>query len=159
MSDPITWRPPVLPDVQGGTHPPAPDTYTNAVLRAHGADIAHETTRLFFTVWPDLQARYGERGRQYTYQDNYWHFATLDTALRLGAPEMWTQYVDWLATFIRSRGMDDAITAANFVFFHRLVSALELPAEQEGDRRAVLDYLTLAIERFPEALRQVPEKP
>jgi hypothetical protein len=156
MSDPITWQPPSLPDVQGGSLPPAPETYTNAVLRDHGTAIAHETTRLFFAAWPELEQRYGERGRQYTYQDNYWHFATLDTALRHASPEMWTQYVDWLASFIRSRGMDDAITAANFVFFRDLIQALSLHADQEGDRQAVLSYLDLAIERFPEAMRTVP---
>lgn len=156
MSEPTSWRPATLPDVQGGTHPPGPEHYNNRVLREHATAIAQETTRLFFTAWPELQARYGERGRQFTYQDNYWHFSTLDTALHVNSVPMWLEYVQWLRTFILSRGMSDAITCANWVFFKRLFQALDLPAEQHAERDAIVHFLDEAIAIFPEDARTPP---
>ena len=157
MPEPTSWTPPTLPDVRGGTHPPGPETYANSVLRDHGEAIAQETTRLFFAAWPELQARYGEKGRQFTYQDNFWHFSTLDTALRVGSPAMWLEYVNWLRTFILSRGMSDAITCANWVFFKRLILALDLPEAHHAERDAIIGYLDQAIDLFPEDARTPPD--
>ena len=150
------WTPPGLPDVQGGTHPPAPETYRSPVLRAHGEAIAQQTTRLFYATWPELLARYGERGRQFSYQDNYWHLSTLDAAMRLDSPAMWSEYLQWCRTFFASRGMGDDIVCANFVFFERLVRALALPPEEEAERERILGYLAAAIGLFPEAARTPP---
>jgi hypothetical protein len=101
-------------------------------------------------------ARYGERGRQFTYQDNFWHLSTLDTALRMGGSATWLEYVEWLRAFINSRGMNDAVTCANWVFFKRLLLALEVPAAQQADRDAVVRYLDEAIALFPEEARTPP---
>jgi hypothetical protein len=152
-------RPAGLPDVEGGTHPPGPETYQHPLLRAHGEAIAQETTRLFFAAWPELEARYGERGRRFTYSDNFWHFSTLDTAMRLDSPGMWTDYVVWLRDFIRGRGMTDAITCANFVFFKRQFAALTVPAGQHTEREKLMSYLDMAIDLFPEDARTPPEPP
>ena len=149
-------RPARLPDVQGGTHPPGPETYRHPLLRAHGEAIAQETTRRFFAAWPELAARYGERGRSFTYSDNFWHFSTLDAAMRLESPAMWLEYVQWLRQFILSRGMTDAITCANFVFFKQQFEALAVDADHAEAKALLLRYLDMAIALFPEAARTPP---
>jgi hypothetical protein len=151
------WTPPTPPDIgPTGTRPAYPEAYASAVLRVHGEAIAAEVARRFYEVWPELLARYGERGRQHTLEDQYWHLSTLDTALGLDDPATFLGYVAWLRGFLAGRGMGDDIAGANFAFLVEAVERLALPAGQEDERIRVLDYLRRALATFPEEARTPP---
>lgn len=153
---PSSWKPPGRPDVAGGTQAPGPETYAHPLLAAHGPAIASELTRRFFAAWPALEARYGEKGRQHTYEDQFWHLSTLDAAWRLKSPALFLEYVNWLRTFLQGRGMDDAIGAANFIWLREVLAGLPASPEQADAREAALGLLDQAIALFPEAARQPP---
>jgi hypothetical protein len=138
------FTPPTPPDLRGGTHAPRPETYQSPFLRAHADALAHDATRRFYERWPELVARYGERGRQHTYDDQFWHLSTLDAAIAADSPPLFEEYVAWLRGFLAGRGMGDDIAKANFTFFHEAVSAL--PAEMGRDE--VLALLDRAIAAF-----------
>lgn len=144
---PPAWNPPDAPDIgTEGTRPARPEAYASPLLRAHGEAFAADATRRFYERWPELEARYGERGRRHTYEDQFWHLSTLDAALALGAPEAFIAYVDWLRGFLAGRGMGDDIARANFTFFREFLDGL--PPEEQGDRARIGEWLDLAIARF-----------
>lgn len=138
------FQPPSPPDLAGGTHAPRPETYASAYLRSHADALAHDATRRFYETWPQLLERYGERGRQHTYDDQFWHLSTLDAALAAGSPQLFEEYVGWLRGFLAGRGMGDEIAKANFTFFHAAVQGLP----DEPERAAVLGLLERAIAQF-----------
>ena len=142
----MSWQPPTRPDVQGGTHAPGPEHYSHPLLRAHGRALAEGATRMFEARWPAVMARYGERGRQHTYEDNYWHLSTLDTALRLESPAMFLEYVQWLRTMLLARGLEEAVIAANFTYLREALAPL-------GADAPMLAMLDQAIALFPPEAR------
>ena len=150
-----TWLPPAAPDLGEGTHAPRPDTYASAYLRAHGQAWAEDATRRFYELWPALMERYGERGRQHTYDDQFWHLATLDTALRLGTPLVFTEYVTWLRGFLAGHGMGDQITCANFVFFLEAARATPVEGLLAAERMAVMAALDRCGGNRTDAARQL----
>ncbi|MFN3429647.1 MAG: hypothetical protein ACK46X_06815 [Candidatus Sericytochromatia bacterium] len=147
------WVPPGRPDIGAeGTAPKQPGEYQSALLNAHGAAIAAYCTRRFYELWPELLARYGERGREHTHEDQFWHLTTLDTALLLESPPLFLEYVQWLRSFLAGRGMGDDITGANFVLMKEALASVSLTPEQASERQMILGYMDRAIALFaPEA--------
>lgn len=146
---PTSWTPPGRPDIAGGTHAPGPERYTSPILRAHGEAIAAAITERFYRTWPELYERYKERGRQHTYEDQFWHLSNLDTAMRLESMPVWLQYVGWLKAFLAGRGMGDEIAGANFVWLRECLNEVALESEQEPERKRLLDYVDQAVALFP----------
>ena len=152
------WSPPAEPDIGAtGTRPARPEAYASPLLRAHGEAFAEEATRRFYEAWPGLMARYGERGRQHTHEDQFWHLATLDAALAAGSPETFLAYVDWLRGFLAGRGMGDDIAKANFVYFQEALAAL--PGTADPERATIAAWLDAAIARFDTPLAGPTELP
>jgi hypothetical protein len=131
------FQPPGPPELRGGTHAPRPETYATPYLREHSDFLAHDATRRFYERWPELVERYGERGRQHTYDDQFWHLSTMDAALQAGSPQLFTEYVAWLRGFLAGRGMGDDIAKANFTFFREALGTL--PAEGRDEVVALVD--------------------
>jgi hypothetical protein len=154
-SDPSA--PPLSRPRTGGTPAPTPDTLAHPVLKAHGQAIAEAATHRFYRVWPELLARYGERGREHTYEDQYWHLAHLDAAFSAGAPKIFLDYVAWLRGFLNARGLGDDIVCANFVFLRESLAAAPVSLAEESARAAAIALLDAAVELFPELVRTPPD--
>src|ERR1700677_1043414 len=91
--------------LHGGTRPKPPTELRSPVLRAFGEVIAKACVGRIYATWPDLLDRYGERGRQFTAEDNIWHLNFLDAAIALGDPEYFCRYATWLVEFFAPRGL------------------------------------------------------
>ena len=95
-------------------------------------------------AFPELIARYGDRGRQFTAEDNLWHLNYLDLALALRDPSRFAKYADWLADFLLPRGLEYRHIAGAFTFLAEGLDALDCPAEWEAHRREFIGMLTTA---------------
>ncbi len=84
---------------------------------------------------------YGERGRQLTAEDNFWHLNFLDAAVSLGDPERFRRYATWLVEFFAPRGLGPEHVAGAFGFLADGLAAAEVPPEQEEQRRVLTDIL------------------
>ena len=69
------------PPAHGGTRPRPYGLLRSPLLRAHGAALAEASFRRNYDTWPELFEQYGERGRQYTAEDNAWHLDFLDASV------------------------------------------------------------------------------
>lgn len=144
------WTPPGRPENLGdGTDAPRPETYATPFLRAHADAMASHATRRFYEVWPGLRERYGARGEQHTYEDQFWHLSTMDTALKVGSPQLFDEYLAWLRGFLAGRGMKDDVACANFLFFREAVTGLD-------GAEPVLGLIEGAIAAFPPEARVIP---
>jgi hypothetical protein len=132
-------QPPNLP--HGGTRPKPPTELRSPVLRDFGAAIAKACVEQIYATWPDLLDRYGERGRQFTAEDNFWHLNFLDAAVALGDPEHFRRYATWLLEFFAPRGLGPEHVAGAFQFLAEGLAAAEVPPEQEGHRQELIEVL------------------
>ena len=132
-------QPPSLP--HGGTRPKPPAELRSPVLRAFGVAIAEACVRRIYAAWPDLLDRHGERGRRFTAEDNFWHLNFLDAAVALGDPEHFRGYATWLVEFFAPRGLGPEHVAGAFRFLAEGLAAADVPPEQEGHRRELIEVL------------------
>jgi hypothetical protein len=99
------------------------------------ADRAHEAMYRD----PFWDARFGERGRRFSEEDNLHHVSYLVQALRADAADLLSGYARWLQSVLTTRGMCSRHIAQNF---GRLSDALR--AEQIVDAEPALALLDVA---------------
>src|SRR5215210_6726079 len=122
----------------GGTRPRPPEELRSPLLRAQGAAVAASCLRRIDEAWPDLAARYGERGRQLTAEDNLWHLNFLDAAVALGDDAHFERYADWLVRFLGPRGLDPHHVAGAFGFLAEALAQADCPPELQEHRRDLI---------------------
>lgn len=75
---------------------------TEFMLR-HKEQLAHEITDELYRQLPELDAKYGARGREKVLQDMRYNLEHLAPAVDLEEPEMFANYVRWLDSLLRAR--------------------------------------------------------
>ena len=68
-------------------------------------ELARAVTARLYQESPDLLERHGERGREKCLQDMHYNIDHLIPAVDLEQPYMFAQYVVWLDSMLRSRGV------------------------------------------------------
>ena len=95
-------------------------------LLRHREALANAVTRALYDDMPELQAKYGDAGRQKCLQDLRYTIEHLIPAVDLVQPDLFANYVRWLDTLLRARN----------------VSTREVARSLELMERVVRDYLT-----------------
>jgi hypothetical protein len=121
--------------------PRCPSQLRSPILRNHGHELARYCFERCYETWPELDERYGERGRRHTAQDNYWHLDYLDSAVDATCPEIFSDYTDWLVGLLTFRGLDRAHVAGVYGFLSDALARLECPPRHEGHRRLLIAIL------------------
>ena len=123
------------------TRPLRPYQLKSPVLRAHGLAVARRCFDRIYETWPELDERYGERGRHHTSEDNFWHLEHLDAAAELGDPSLFERYADWLVGLLVARGLDRAHIAGAFGFLADELAGVECPDRHEDHRQGLITIL------------------
>lgn len=121
--------------------PRRPYQLQSSLLRRHGAAIAQECFERAYATWPELEQRFGQRGRHHTAEDNFWHLDHLDTAVSAGAPEVFTEYTDWLVGLLLARGLGRHHIAGVYDFLAQSLDRIACPPRQESHRRELVHLL------------------
>lgn len=103
--------------------------------------MAAECYRRCYEAWPDLETRYGTRGRQFVAEDALWHLEHLDAAVEAGEPSVFAEYADWLTGLLGARGIRPEQVAGVFGFLAEALEALACPNSREHHRRALVAVL------------------
>src|SRR4051794_8209849 len=94
-----------MPEISDGERPMPPSQLGSPILRRQGRRAAAHCLRRCYETWPDLDAQYGARGRQFVAEDAFWHLEHLDAAVGAGAPAAFAEYADWLTGLLSARGV------------------------------------------------------
>src|SRR3954465_15177579 len=130
-----------MPDLIGGERPRLPSQLTSPVLRRHGRVAVAHCFRRCYETWPELNARYGERGRQFIAQDALWHLEHLDAAVEIADPAIFAQYADWVTGLLQARGVGAEQVAGAFGFLAEALAAVDCPAGQQAHRDELIALL------------------
>lgn len=82
-----------------------------------------------YEAYPEILERFGEAGKARCYEDNHHHFDHLETAEKLGQPEVFTNYATWLTNLLTTRGMNKNHVIDNF---QRIHDVLETTADSDS---------------------------
>lgn len=82
-----------------------PDPKTAQRIDAVRSRLASTLTERHYARRPELEQRYGPRGRAKCREDTEFHLRHLAEALALGVPELFSQYLGWAARTLQSRGI------------------------------------------------------
>jgi len=82
-------------------------------LNTNVEPIAQAITARTFGEHPDLQQKYGERGRRKCKEDTVYHLHYLSEAIATNRKQMFVDYVGWAKTMLYSRGIDPASLGDN----------------------------------------------
>lgn len=113
---------------------------TVETLRASAVHIARRVTDATFAEEPFWTARFGDRGRQRTYEDAAYHIDYLVQALAAQDPDVMRGYARWLQSLLTTRGMCTAHIAENFERIEAILSG------ELAEPAVALDYLRRARE-------------
>ena len=133
-----------------GERPLRPWDLNSPLLRVHGAAIAKHSFDRCYETWPELDRRYGERGRRHTAEDNFWHLEHLDAAEAAGEPAAFAAYADWLVGLLSARGMDRSHVAGAFGFLAEALESVACPPRWEDHRRSLAAILRVNQSRILE---------
>jgi methanogenic corrinoid protein MtbC1 len=74
-------------------------------IDASRASLAREVTHRHFARRPELEKRYGAKGRVKCEDDAQFHIRYLAQAIALGVPELFSEYLAWCGVMLESRGV------------------------------------------------------
>lgn len=77
---------------------------TEFMLR-HKEQLAHEITDELYRQMPELDEKYGARGREKCLQDMRYNLEHLAPAVDLAEPGMFANYIRWLDGLLRARNV------------------------------------------------------
>lgn len=130
-----------MSDTFGGERPLPPTQLSSPLLRSHGRAMADHCFRRCYETWPEMDQRFGARGRHHIIQDAYWHLEHLDAAAMAGEPAIFAEYADWLVGLLEARGIGREQVAGAFGFLAEALGAAECPADREAHRAELLAML------------------
>ena len=103
-----------------------------ARLEQEQGELARVITAALYAELPELEAKYGERGRVRCLEDMNFNLEHLRPAVQLGRPEMFVTYVQWLDGLLRSRGIDTREIARSLVLTDRVLRERFSPGEADS---------------------------
>lgn len=92
-----------------------------ARLEQEQGELARAITAALYAELPELEGKYGERGRVRCLEDMNFNLEHLRPAVQLARPEMFVAYVQWLDGLLRSRGIDTREVVRSLVLTERVV--------------------------------------
>ncbi|MDT8862055.1 hypothetical protein N0O92_17735 [Alkalihalobacillus sp. MEB130] len=81
-------------------------------------DLLDDIITGIYEAYPELEEKFGERGKVKCKEDNEHHFNYLETAFLLNQPKIFTDYAIWLNNVLVSRGMKSSHLIDNFERIH-----------------------------------------
>lgn len=86
-------------------------------LESNRKQLAEKITDLHFSNHPELEKRYGEKGRLHCYEDALYHINYLIESLRVESPDMFEHYLEWSYQMLIARDIPKEDLLHNLEYF------------------------------------------
>lgn len=101
------------------------------VINAKGNTLIEEIVARQYELQPELNERYGLKGRNLSIQDVRFTLSYLSQALDLSSPSLFTDYVAWLKILLTGLGIPEKYITVNFMCIREILER-EVPAEAKA---------------------------
>jgi len=100
-------------------------------LESNREKLAEEITDLHFKSNPGLETRYGEKGRDYCYEDALYHLNYLIESLRVESPDMFNHYLEWAWHMLKARDIPKEDLLHNLDYMQETIKQVLENADME----------------------------
>lgn len=108
-----------------------------AEIKRRAEELAAEITERHFSLHPELDAKYGEIGRQKCLEDARYHLSYVSEAVRLDAPALFADYIGWAASMLAGRGIPAEDLEENLRIIEEVIEARLTPEAAGGALKIV----------------------
>ncbi|WP_245840008.1 hypothetical protein [Sutcliffiella horikoshii] len=109
--------------------------------------IVEKVVVTMYNDFPFLEEKFGEKGKERTIEDNFYHFLYLHTAYKLNDTQTFVDYVMWLNSVLVSRGLKTDMIIYNFEKIQESMVGM-LDKEVEVSFLSYLDEGILALKEY-----------
>lgn len=95
-------------------------------IEARRDSLANAITTKHYTLHPDFEQRYGDKGRKKCLEDANYHLTYLSEAIAAAHPSLFANYVAWAKVLLTGLGIPSADLAKNLQIVREVLTA-ELP--------------------------------
>ncbi|MFP8489218.1 cobalamin-dependent protein [Gracilimonas sp. Q87] len=103
-------------------------------LKEHRHELAQEITELHFKNHPELEEKYGDKGREKYYEDIVSHINYLEQAVRVNSSALFSNYLDWARTMLKERGIPESNLIESISF---MKEAIQQKLKQDDAQKLV----------------------
>lgn len=103
--------------------------------------IAQYVTDLHFKRHPEIEEKYGKKGREKCYEDAIYHLDYLAESIRVDSKNLFINYLDWAQTMLRERSIPENDLVDNMVFLKEAIGQ-EMPNEEA---RVFISFIDIAL--------------
>jgi signal transduction histidine kinase len=114
--------------------------------------LAEAVTARHFALHPELDARYGERGRAKCREDAHFHLSYLAEAVAASSPSLFVDYVSWAKVLLAGLGIPQEDLARNLEILKQALREELSPEEAE----VAADYVDAGLRQLPEFPLELP---
>lgn len=108
--------------------------------------IVEKVVAAMYKDFPFLEEKFGDKGKERTIEDNFYHFLYLNTAYKLNDTNTFTEYATWLNSVLVSRGLKTEMIIYNFKKIQECMPGI---LEPEVEKK-FMDYLEAGIQTLKE---------
>lgn len=105
-------------------------------------ELAQVITELHFQHHPELEKKYGERGRQRCHEDAVFHIKYLEQATQVNSSVLFSSYLDWARTMLNERGIPEKDLLQNLAFMKEAIQKL-LP---DDDAQSLVEFIDIGLD-------------
>lgn len=109
--------------------------------------IVEKVVTKMYQDFPYLEEKFGDKGKERTIEDNFYHFLYLHTAYKLKDTQTFIEYTMWLNSVLVSRGLKPDMIIYNFESIQESMPGL-LDSEVEESFHTYLSEGIQALKEF-----------
>ncbi len=130
------------------------------ILTSMRGEVADAIVERHYQLHPELEARYGERGRQKCREDSAYHLTYLSQSLAVSAPTLFNDYIAWAKAMLVGRGIAAQDLEDNLRVMSEVLKA-RLPVEMAACATGYVDNAVTQLAQMPSAPSAciAPEQP
>ncbi|WP_353572953.1 cobalamin-dependent protein [Candidatus Albibeggiatoa sp. nov. BB20] len=131
-----------------------PNTEISQLLNEQRADLAQAIVHEYYQQCPELEQRYGLKGRNSCAQDVEYHLTYLSEAIAAGHPSFFENYIAWAKVLLSGMNIPSEDLAQNLqVMRSQLNKHLKLP---QDDINLIDEYIAYGLKQLPTLPSQLP---
>lgn len=120
-------------------------------LETHKKKLAELVTEMLFDRHPELDERYGEKGRQKCHDDTVYHLDYLEQAVRVDSKELFNNYLDWARTMLRERDIPKSDLVDNIIMLREAIKKV-LP---DAEALVLLEYVNNGLRSLKDSEEEI----